>query len=216
MTNQPLADLQALYLQALRLGSGRQADRALQTALDQRLPVESLYLDIFQPSAYEIGRLWQRNEFSVGQEHLATAIIERQMGDLHPLFRPAQARPKTVVMGCVADERHRLGIRMVADFFELDGWTVHDLGADVPTATFAAMVRELHADLVGLSAQMVFHVPTIAELVSELDRIGLSGLPVMVGGLPFVQQPELYQALGVRFSAVDARQAVTKANQAVP
>jgi methanogenic corrinoid protein MtbC1 len=138
MQSKVLRELQSQYLEALRLGSGRQADRVVQTALDQAIPVGEVYLDIFQPVAYEIGQLWQRNEFSVAQEHLATAIMERQMGDIHALFRATQIRARTLVLGCVAEEWHRLGARMVADFFEQDGWTVHYLGAAVPTETLVA------------------------------------------------------------------------------
>jgi len=213
MATDMFTELRTDYLKAMTLGSGRAADQVVDRALAAEVKADGLYLDVFQPTAYTIGRLWQQNQFSVAQEHLATAIIERQMGELHPLFRPQTSRPATVVIGCVADEYHRLGARMVADFFEQDGWTVHYLGAAVPTETFVAMAREMQADLIGLSAQLVFHVPTITELVAELDRRGMSGLPVMVGGLPFVQQPELYQALGVRFAGADARDAVVKANQ---
>jgi len=211
-----LPALRSAYLQALQHGSGRAADRVVEQALASQITAAAIYLDIFQPTAYEIGRLWQHNELTVAQEHLATAIIERQMGDLHPLFRPAAPRARTLVIGCVAEEFHRLGPRMVADFFEQDGWTVHYLGAAVPSDTFVALAREMQADLIGVSAQMVFHVPTILELVQELDRRGMSGLPVMAGGLPFVQQPDLYQSLGVRFAGLDARAAVTQANALLP
>jgi MerR family transcriptional regulator, light-induced transcriptional regulator len=201
------------YLGALRAGSGRQADQIVERALGAPLTGSQIYLDLFQPTGYEIGRLWQRNEFSVAQEHLATAIIERQMGDLHHLFKPAQTKAKTLVIGSVDQEFHRVGVRMVADFFEQDGWTVYYLGAAVPTATFVEMAREMKADLLGLSAQMVFHLPTIAEFDRELERRGLGGLPIMVGGLPFVKQPDLYQKFGVQFAASNAREAVAKANQ---
>jgi methanogenic corrinoid protein MtbC1 len=97
---------------------------------------------------------------------------------------------------------------MLADFFEQDGWTVYYLGAAVPTDTFIAMAKEMQADLIGLSSQMVYHVPTITAFVRALDRQGLGGIPVMAGGLPFVQQPTLYQSLGVRFSGADARAAL--------
>lgn len=209
----PLANLRAAYLRAMQIGSGRAADKVLQEALDTKTAVGDIYLDVFQPTSYEIGRLWQRNEFSVAQEHLATAIIERQMGELHPLFRPVQSRPKTLVIGCVDQELHRVGVRMVADFFEQDGWDVYYLGAGVPEAHFIGMARELHADLIGLAAQMVYHVPSIADFVRALDRAGLGGIPVMAGGFPFVQQPELYKSLGVRFASADARAAVRQANE---
>lgn len=96
-----LVVLQADYLEALRLGSGRAADQVVQQALDSGADAGDVYLDIFQPTAYEIGRLWQLNRFTVAQEHLATAIIERQMGELHPLFRPRHRRPQVLVIGCV-------------------------------------------------------------------------------------------------------------------
>ena len=203
------------YLDALRLGSGRAADKVTQSALDAGVPVSDIYLGIIQPTSYEIGRLWQRNQFSVAQEHLATAIIERQMGELHPLFRPLRQKPKTLVIGCVDQEVHRVGVRMVADFFEQDGWTVHYLGASVPTPEFVAIAREVEADLIGLSSQTVYHLPAIQTFLHELDAHGLLGIPVMAGGLPFVINPEIYRAIGVTFTGTDAREAVRKANELV-
>lgn len=217
MNDEPQSDklsmLQVEYLEAMRLGSGRAADRVVQRALDTGIPVGDIYLDIFQPTAYAIGRLWQSNRFSVAQEHLATAIIERQMGELHPLFRPKRRRLRRLVIGCVPNEQHRVGARMVADFFEADGWEVHYLGAAVPIPSFAAMAQELHADMIGLSVEMVYHLPHISDFARTLDQYGLDGIPIMVGGMPFVQQPELARTLNVRFSAANAREAVRLANQ---
>lgn len=127
-----LKRIQADYLHAMKVGSGREADKVVEHALGLGVTVNAIYLDVFQPTAYEIGRLWQYNEFTVAQEHLATAIIERQMGEPHPLFRPKLAKPKKLVIGCVDQELHRVGARMVTDFFEQDGWTVDYLGERAP------------------------------------------------------------------------------------
>jgi methanogenic corrinoid protein MtbC1 len=75
------------------------------------------------------------------------------------------------------------------------------------------MAREMKADLVGLSSEMIFHLPAITDFVRQADSFGLAGIPIMVGGMPFIQQPELYTKLGVHFCGTDARQAVEKANQ---
>ncbi|MCS6883223.1 MAG: cobalamin-dependent protein [Oscillochloridaceae bacterium] len=206
-------ELQRDYLNALLAGSGRAADRVVQRALDAGFTPQRVYLDLFQPTAYAIGRLWQRNRVSVAQEHLATAIIERQMGELHPLFRPRQQRGRTVVIGCVPDEWHRVGARMVADFFEAEGWTVHYLGAAVPVRDLVAMVRDSQADLVGVSAQMLFNLPRVQELVRALDAAGLAGIPVIAGGMPFTEQPELAPALNVRGSGADAAAALRVAEE---
>lgn len=208
-------ELQRDYLDALLAGSGRAADRVVERALDSGLTPQRIYLDLFQPTAYAIGRLWQRNRVSVAQEHLATAIIERQMGELHPLFRPQQQRGHTIVIGCVPDEWHRVGARMVADFFEADGWTVHYLGAAVPVRDLVAIVRDSQADLVGVSAQMLFNLPRVQELVRALDAAGLAGIPVIAGGMPFAEQPDLAPALNVHGSGADAAAALRVAEEAL-
>ncbi|MFZ1554351.1 MAG: B12-binding domain-containing protein, partial [Anaerolineae bacterium] len=65
-----LADFQADYLNAMIAGSGRQADQVITHAFDQQVVVNDVYLNILQTTAYEIGRLWQVNKFTVAQEHL--------------------------------------------------------------------------------------------------------------------------------------------------
>ena len=204
--------LQHDYLEAMHQGSGRRADQVIDRALSLKVTANEIYLQIFQNTAYEIGRLWQRNRFSVAQEHLATAIIERQMGDLHPYFKPVQERKSKIVLGTVDNEQHRVGLRMVADFFEQDGWDVYYLGATVPTDTFISIAREFQADLIGISAQMVYHLPAVLEFVKEINRQGLGGIPIIAGGYPFVQNPTLYQNLGVHFGGTNATEALKFAN----
>ncbi|PDW04045.1 cobalamin B12-binding domain-containing protein [Candidatus Viridilinea mediisalina] len=215
-----LTSLRQNYLEALVSGSGRAADTVVETALDADLKAQQIYLDIFQPSAYDIGRLWQANRVSVAQEHVATAIIERQMGELYAYFKPrrsfkprSSAKPPTIVLGCVPDEWHRVGVRMVSDFFEAAGWQVHYLGANVPVPALVGMVRETSADMVGLSAEMLFNLPRVSELVRSLDEVGLGGIPVIAGGMPFIEQPELWAALSLHGSAGDAAAAVATAER---
>lgn len=206
-------ELQSEYLKVAIQGSGRKADEVVSTALDRNITANDIYLDLFQPTGYAIGELWQKNMVSVAQEHLVTAIIERQMGDLHVHFKSKEEKEKVLVIGSVDKEYHRVGVRMVADFFEQDGWTVHYLGAAVPTNTFLAMAREMKADLIGLSSQMIFHLPAITDFVRQSSQYGLDGIPIMVGGMPFIQEPELYQNLGVHFTGSNAHEAVAKANE---
>ncbi|WP_322513217.1 cobalamin B12-binding domain-containing protein [Chloroflexus sp.] len=208
--------LQHLYLEAMLQGSGRAADRVIEQALAQGVSAPRIYLDIFQTTAYEIGRLWQTNHISVAQEHLATAIIERQMDELHPYFRPKTRRNRRVVLGCAPDEWHRVGVRMVADFFEAEGWEVIYLGAAVPIPALIDAIKTAQPDLVGISAAMVFNVPHLTNLVRSLAAADLDGIPLMVGGLPFTRQPGLHQALNIQLSAPNAAAAVAVASGAFP
>ncbi|WP_322488774.1 cobalamin B12-binding domain-containing protein [Chloroflexus sp.] len=210
------SDLQHRYLEAMLQGSGRAADRVVEQALAQGIHAPRIYLDIFQPTAYEIGRLWQSNRIGVAQEHLATAIIERQMGELHPYFRPKTRRNRRVVLGCAPEEWHRVGVRMVADFFEAEGWEVIYLGAAVPIPALIDAIKTAQPDLVSISMSMVFNVPHLTNLACSLAAADLDGIPLMVGGLPFTRQPGLHQALNIQLSAPNAAAAVVAANNAFP
>ena len=194
------------YLNVTLEGSGRKADQVVEKAFDNNLTVNEVYLDIFQNTGYQIGELWQRNQISVAQEHLVTSIIERQMGDLRSMFKPEKEKGRTLVLGSVSKEFHSVGVQMVADFFTQDGWTVYNLGPAVPTDSFLALARDVNADMIGLSAQMIYHLPTITEFVRDSGNYGLAGIPI-------VQHPELYETLDVHLSGTDAADGVRKANQ---
>jgi MerR family transcriptional regulator, light-induced transcriptional regulator len=211
-----LEDLQKKYLEIIRGGDSQEADHLLKAALDQSISAPDIYIQIFQPSAYEIGRLWEDHQISVGQEHIASAIIERHMGELHTRFKPEHPKQKKLLLGCVDREYHRIGLRMLADFFEMDGWEVTYLGAAVPAEAFVQTVKEFQPDLIGISVEVDYHMPRLAELQAELKRQGIHPIPIMVGGLPFIHNPHLVEELGLAFTASNAREAVIKANQLIP
>src|SRR4028119_2447445 len=119
--------------------------------MDLGLTAREVAVLLMQPVAYEIGELWQRNKLSIAQEHLATAIMEHQLGALHTQVVPHRITSRTLVLACVPGDLHRMGSRMIADAFEEEGWRVVYLGADVPIAELVAIVGQEHPDLIGLS-----------------------------------------------------------------
>lgn len=70
---EPHAALAHQYLQALLRSERATASRLILDAADAGIGVRALYLNVFQRTQYEIGRLWQTNHISVAQEHYCTA-----------------------------------------------------------------------------------------------------------------------------------------------
>jgi len=72
------------YLKAL-LETDRGAAREIITAaLANGLSIRDLYLRVFQPVQYEVGRLWLLNKVSVVEEHFCTAATQTIMSELYP------------------------------------------------------------------------------------------------------------------------------------
>lgn len=204
------------YVAALSSGNRRQALVVARSALAEGIDIRDLYLDVFQPAMHEVGRLWEVNKMTVAQEHLATAITQSVMAQLynHVFANPSVGR--TLVATCIGGELHELGIRMVADFFEIEGWDVYYLGANVPASDVVATVEDRKADLLAISITLNTHVPLARDLIRAL-RASPSGkkVKVMVGGQPVNRAPEIHRAMGADLTAPNAREAVRQAMEAV-
>ena len=99
------------------------------------------------PSLYRIGEKWQANKVSVAQEHIASAIVQLAMTAGLLRSQPPPMVGKRVLLACVAANNHAIGLRMVSDAFQLAGWEVQYLGADVPTSALVGQVVEWKPDL---------------------------------------------------------------------
>ena len=122
------------YLEALLARDVGAARSAVDAALAVGMPVAEIYLDVLQPALYEIGRAWAVGDFSVADEHSATAVTQSVLGMLGPRMRTAPKDGRLAVVTGSPEERHALGVQMVADFLEGDGWEVLNLGASTPAA----------------------------------------------------------------------------------
>ena len=149
--DRPLAELARRYLDALLKADRREASQMVLDAVHQGTPVRDIYLHVFQRSQYEIGRLWQSNQISVAQEHLCTAATQLIMSQLYPFIFETERKNRRIVAACVGGDLHEIGIRMVADFFEMDGWDTFYLGADVPSASIVQTVIDRSAHVLAVS-----------------------------------------------------------------
>jgi MerR family transcriptional regulator, light-induced transcriptional regulator len=204
------APLQAAYLAALQHGDEAAARGVIADAQARGLSPTHIYYDIFAPSMIAIGELWERNEITVAEEHLATAVTERLIAQLSPLFeRPAdQGDPGTVLIGCVAGEQHALGAQMLADLCRAQGWRVLFLCADVPTGDWVRLAVRFNVELVAISAGMDRHLPTVAEVIREL-RGAQPRISVLVGGAAFLRDHDRWREVGADVFHPDPQSAVT-------
>lgn len=210
----PLAALATQYLQALLRGERHTASTLILEAVQQGTPVRDLYLDVFEPAQHEIGRLWQINQISVAQEHYCTAAAQLIISQLYPNIFGAKKNRGTLVATSVSGDLHELGARMVCDFFEMDGWHTHYLGANVPTADVIKTIVQVKASVAAISATIAYHIHSVTELIAAVRRTPeCRDVIILVGGYPFNVAQELWRNVGADGSANDAQGAVALANR---
>ena len=206
------------YVAALRDGDRRRALAVVDAAQTAGLDLTSLYLGVFQPALRDIGRLWQENAITVAEEHLATAITQIAMGKLYMDFcSPVIPNGRTMLAACGSDERHELGLRMVCDLLELEGWDVRFLGAAVPDDGLVAMVLEYRPHALALSASIAPHLPPLRATIARVRAACGEATPyIVVGGRPFLDDDALAQRVGADAMGRDAAEAASLLRERFP
>ena len=171
------------YLDALMARDVGAARAVVDAALSGGLAVPEIYLEVLQPALYEIGRSWAVGDFSVADEHSATAVTQSVLGMLGPRMRAAPKDGRLAVVTGSPEERHALGVQMVADFLEGDGWEVLNLGASTPARDLARMADAERPDVVALSTATPAGLPGAAEAVQALRALDPRPLVVLGGQL---------------------------------
>ncbi len=163
---------------------------ALEAVRTGAVTVPELY-DALCTLLVDVGASWQAGEMEVWEEHYATATVRTIVEACEPLVAERAAAPvgRTVVLATPPEEYHDLGLRMTADRFTLAGWTVHLLGASVPSAELIAAASELGAHAIVLSASTHFHRLGLRPYVDEVAS-ALPDVRIWVGGAAFAIEAE--------------------------
>ena len=193
----PTADA---YLHALLEGNRREAESIVVRALDAGASLRDIYRSVFEPVQKEVGRLWQLNRISVAQEHFSTAATQQVMTRLYGrLFEPKPAgdRTRRAVAMCVGGELHEVGLRIIADMLELEGWHTWYLGASMPAAAAIQLCIEQKADVLLISATLPPHLSSVSEVIREFrSRPELAHAKIVVGGRALRTVPDLWRVIG--------------------
>ena len=204
------------YLELLLAGKRKEASQLIQELVDDGTAIKVIYEHIFQKTQYEVGALWQTNQITVAHEHYCTAATQLIMSQLYPRIFAMEKSDKRLVACSVSGELHEIGIRMVTDFFEMEGWDTHYLGANMPDSHLIKSVKEKNTDVLALSITLPLHISRAKNLIEKLRKESdLENLKIMVGGYPFKVVPDLWKKIGADASAGSAHDAIEIANRLI-
>lgn len=177
-------ETQKAFLEALLHGDRLLSSKIATELADSPEAIKALYEDVVKESMYRIGQLWEDGEISVASEHVASAIVEGVLNELYARVVSGRRTERTVVAACVEDEKHQIGIKMVADVFEMHGWNVYFLGADMPCDELIRFMQGVKPDALALSLSIYFHLPMLEKMLVKIRDV-FPALPILVGGQAF-------------------------------
>jgi len=179
-------------------------------ALDQGTTPEELLNQGLIAGMSVVGTKFKANEIFVPEVLIAAKAMHAGLDILEPLLAETGVKPKAkVILGTVKGDLHDIGKNLVAMMLKGAGFSVIDLGIDVPADKFVDKVIEESAPIIAMSSLLTTSMPSMKDTIEVLKQKGLdSKVKTVIGGAPVTQ--EYADEIGASGYASDASSAVDK------
>lgn len=182
------------YCLSILQGQHKAAMSLMMQVMNNGSSLTQASVQLVQPALYQVGNLWQNNQVTVSQEHLATAISQNVLASAYMQASFAPSVGKTAMFACVEGNHHSVGLHILADGFETSGWDVLNLGANLPMTDLGHEVDRKRPDLLALSISLPNHIATARLTIEMLHAEMGSACPeVWLGGIASVSNPQLWR-----------------------
>jgi 5-methyltetrahydrofolate--homocysteine methyltransferase len=157
-----------------------------------------------------IGTRFDESEYFLPELIIAGDLMKQIAELVKPRLATKTATTKPlgkIVLGTVAGDIHDIGKDVVGFMLDANGFEVHDLGVDVPVATFIAKIREVQPEIVGLSGFLTLAFEQMKLTVEAIKEAGLRDqVKIMIGGA--IMDSEAAQYVGADAYGSNATAAV--------
>ncbi len=160
-----------------------------------------------------VGDLYDKHEYFVPELLLCADALYAGLGILRPHIKREDQADKLkgqVVLGTVQGDVHDIGKNLIKLMFDVAGFTVHDLGRDVPLEKFVEEQVRTDSEIVALSAMMTTTMMGMKKVVEMIKKKN-PDVMIMLGGAPVTKDvADLFGADGYAESAGNAVQEAIK------
>jgi len=137
---------------------------------------------VLLPAMKDVGDKFGAGELILPFVLQSAEVMKRAVAHLERYLERAEGYTKgRVVLATVFGDVHDIGKNLVNTILSNNGYTVYDLGKQVPLNTILEKAEAVQADAIGLSALLVSTSKQMPLCVQELHRRGMH-VPVIVGG----------------------------------
>jgi trimethylamine corrinoid protein len=162
----------------------------VERALAEGMDASELLEHGFVPGIADVGERFANEEIFLPALFMSSEAMKLAADLCNEAIKTDQITSKgVVVLGTVQGDIHDIGKSIVASFLSASGFTVHDLGRDVPPNAFIDKALEVSADVIATSSLLTSTMKAQAVLEEYLVEASLKGkIKTIVGGVPVNQR----------------------------
>lgn len=183
------------YLQALLIGNKNKALEIALSFFQNGIELKVFYKDIIEKSLVKIGELWEIGKVDVWKEHLATEISKVVLDNYKMNFSPTTPNNKKIIAFTPGAETHSMGLKIVSDFLEQQGYNILFLGTNIPNRSIINAIRDEDPYAICLSVTMRYHIESAKNIISSIKNTFKKQSPlIIIGGFALNEQ---YDVIGL-------------------
>ncbi len=189
------------YYHAISTIDKERTSKLVEDALKQGVTAEEIVFKVVVPGIEKmVEGFLQKKEIALSRHFLGTTIANEVLDRLFPLFTVPLGQSGRIVLGCAYGDFHGLGKKIVAGCLRAHMFDAVDLGLNVPAERFIFEALEKNAQVIGVSSMMV-HTALGDEGPSKVrkllrERNLEDKIKLIVGGAPYLFEPNLYKDVG--------------------
>lgn len=207
------ADIDALA--HIVLGDDLEAAATYVTIMrDRGLSMETLYIDLLEPTARYLGEMWDKDECDFIDVTIGVGRLQKLLAIFNDTYTlPELQTKRRVFMATTPGNQHSFGASMIERLLSAAGWQVDAEYSGVAADIINAVSRNWFA-VIGLTAGSDRQLDALKSIIVEVRKVSQNtAIGIMVGGPMFNENPNLAKTIGADATAPNAPTAVLAAQK---
>ena len=189
-----------IYLQHLLKGDIKEARNLIMTLHIQGMKIEYIYFNILEKALKEIGTLWEVGCIDVWKEHFISETTLDIMRELKSKEKRKKSKKASIITLNSSAEFHNIGLKMISDILELEGFNVIYLGSNVPTQSLIKAIEFEKPDFVAISVTLQYNMDSAAHMIGAIrSNFGKKCPKIIIGGTAFTNSETVCEATGADY-----------------
>jgi MerR family transcriptional regulator, light-induced transcriptional regulator len=175
-----MKQLVPIFTKAILKGDVQSVTELYTSSIQSKVDSLTFYESVVKPAMYRIGDLWEKNQITVADEHLATASLKYFLASMFTPYEVSERHPKGLLF-CIEGEQHSLGLELTNEIFKEQHWNTRYLGANVPVKDAVTFVQAWKPQAVAISIGMTTSISLLKKCLEEIEKVQ-PDITILIGG----------------------------------
>lgn len=205
ISNLDFEDCSKTYLDSLIEGNKEYARNLIMNLYEEGLELEYIYFNILEKALKRIGGLWESGSIEIWQEHFISETTTDIMKEIKiKESKNVKSRfgnnSHTIILLNSGSEFHNIGIKMISDILEIEGFNTIYLGSNVPVQSLINAIELKRPKFVAISTTIPYNIDSSINMINAIKSYFRNKAPkIIIGGLAFINLDDVCVITGADY-----------------